>query len=280
MLHHKAGDDLRADADIALGGVKGAILHGAGVRAGVNIAIGFGIKANAHIVGRTVGQRVVLDTDDAPSVDCRAVADDEALALIGGAVTVRGTAFVVHTAAALGRRVAGDLAAMHEKAAVIAVAGSAVYTAAVAGGGVILNNAARLRGQHTAEHIHRAAGRTGDHMVLDNSAILQRQEIPLPIQLKGTVFCRDPAAVHLDVLQRQTRFVLAAAAVGSTLNIKHVAIGEAGGALQGAAARNGDVGRLGDHQPFRDLDGARHLDRPCFTLSELRFQCTKGADRI
>ena len=201
MLHHKAGDDLRADADIALGGVKGTVLHGAGVRAGVNIAIGFGIKANAHIVGRTVGQRVVLDTDDAASVDCRAVADDEALALIGGAVTVRGTAFAVHTTAAPGRRVAGDGAAMHNKAA-----GIAVYAAAVTGGGVIPDNAARLHGQHAACHIHRTLVCAGIHMVLDDSAVLQRQK-RITVQRKGRIAGLHAAAVHRDVLQRQSGLV-------------------------------------------------------------------------
>ena len=201
MLHHKAGDDLRADADIALGGVKGAALHGAGVRAGVNIAIGFGIKANAHIVGRTVGQRVVLDTDDAASVDCRAVADDEALALIGGAVTVRGTAFAVHTAAVYVRPVAGDGTAMHNKAA-----GIAVYTAAVADGGVILDNAALLHGQHAAGHLHRAPVRVGTHMVLDDSAVLQRQK-RITAQRKGRISGLHAAAVHCDVLQRQAGLV-------------------------------------------------------------------------
>ena len=201
MLHHKAGDDLRADADIALGGVKGAILHGAGVRAGVNIAIGFGIKANAHIVGRTVGQRVVLDTDDAASVDCRAVADDEALALIGHAVIVCGTACAIHTAAALGRRVAGDGTAMHNKAA-----GAAVYTAAVAGGGVIPNNAARLHGQHAAGHIHRTLICAGTHMVLDDSPGLQRQK-RITAQRKGRIAGLHAAAVHCDVLQRQAGLV-------------------------------------------------------------------------
>ena len=201
MLHHKAGDDLRADADIALGGVKGTVLHGAGVRAGVNIAIGFGIKANAHIVGRTVGQRVVLDTDDAASVDCRAVADDEALALIGGAVTVRGTAFAVHTTAAPGRRVAGDGAAMHNKAA-----GIAVYAAAVTGGGVIPDNAARLHGQHAACHIHRTLVCAGIHMVLDDSAVLQRQE-PITAQRNDRLAGLHVVAVHRDVLQRQSGLV-------------------------------------------------------------------------
>ena len=201
MLHHKAGDDLRADADIALGGVKGAILHGAGVRAGVDIAIGFGIKANAHIVGRAIGQRVVLDADDAGAVLPRAVADDEALALIGGAVTVRGTACAVHTAAALGRRVAGDGTAMHNKAA-----GAAVYTAAVAGGGVIPNNAARLHGQHAAGHIHRTLVCAGTHMVLDDSPGLQRQK-RITAQRKGRIAGLHAAAIHRDVLQRQAGLV-------------------------------------------------------------------------
>ena len=201
MLHHKAGDDLRADADIALGGVKGAILHGAGVRAGVDIAIGFGIKANAHIVGRAIGQRVVLDADDAGAVLPRAVADDEALALIGGAVSVRGTACAVHTAAALGRRVAGDGTAMHNKAS-----GAAVYTAAVAGGGVIPNNAARLHGQHAAGHIHRTLVCAGTHMVLDNGAVLQRQE-RITAQRKGRISGLHFVAVHRDVLQCQSGLV-------------------------------------------------------------------------
>ena len=201
MLHHKAGDDLRADADIALGGVKGAILHGAGVRAGVDIAIGFGIKANAHIVVRAVCQPVVLDADDAGAVLPRAVADDEALALIGGAVTVRGTACVVHTAAALGRRVAGDGAAMHNKAA-----GIAVYAAAVTGGGVIPDNAARLHGQHAACHIHRTLVCAGIHMVLDDSAVLQRQE-PITAQRNDRLAGLHVVAVHRDVLQRQSGLV-------------------------------------------------------------------------
>ena len=200
MLHHKAGNDLRADADVALGGVKGTVLHGAGVRAGVDIAIGFGIKANVHIVVRAVGQRVVLDTDDAASVDCRAVADDKALALIGGAVTVRGTAFAVHTAA-LGRRVAGDSTAMHNKAS-----GAAVYTAAVTGGGVIPNNAARLHGQHAACHIHRTLVCAGIHMVLDDSAVLQRQE-PITAQRNDRLAGLHVVAVHRDVLQRQSGLV-------------------------------------------------------------------------
>ena len=264
MLHHKTGDDLRADADIALGGVKGAILHGAGVRAGVNIAIGFGIKANAHIVGRTVGQRVVLDTDDAPSVDCRAVADDEALALIGGAVTVRGTAFAVHTAAVYVRPVAGDGTAMHNKAA-----GIAVYTAAVADGGVILDNAALLHGQHAAGHLHRAPVRVGTHMVLDDSAVLQRQK-RITAQRKGRIAGLHAAAVHCDVLQRQAGLVSLVDSCCAT-KAKHVASGKAGGALQGTAA-NGDLGSRGDHQCFRDLDGARHRDRPCSTIAELALQ--------
>ena len=153
MLHHKAGNDLRADADVALGGVKGTVLHGAGVRAGVGrpAAIPAVEKSHAHIVGRTVGQRVVLDTDDAASVDCRAVADDETIitALCFILLDI-GIAFVIHTAAALGRRVAGDGTAQHKEAS-----GAAVYTAAVAGGGVIPDNAARLHGQHAAGHIHR-----------------------------------------------------------------------------------------------------------------------------
>ena len=153
MLHHKAGNDLRADADVALGGVKGAVLHGAGVRAGVGrpAAIPAVEKSHAHIVGRTVGQLVVLDTDDAASVARRAVADDETIitALCFILLDI-GIAFVIHTAAALGRRVAGNGTTQHKEAA-----GTAVYTAAVAGGGVIPNNAARLHGQHAAGHIHR-----------------------------------------------------------------------------------------------------------------------------
>ena len=153
MLHHKAGNDLRADADVALGGVKGTVLHGAGVRAGVGrpAAIPAVEKSHAHIVGRTVGQLVVLDTDDASSVARRAVADDETIitALCFILLDI-GIAFVIHTAAAPGRRVAGNGTAQHKEAA-----GTAVYTAAVAGGGVILNNAARLHGQHAAGHIHR-----------------------------------------------------------------------------------------------------------------------------
>ena len=264
MLHHKTGDDLRADADIALGGVKGAVLHGAGVRAGVDIAIGFGIKANAHIVGRAIGQRVVLDADDAGAVLPRAVADDEALALIGGAVTVRGAAFAVHTAAALGRRVAGDGTAMHNKAS-----GAAVYTAAVAGGGVIPNNAARLHGQHAAGHIHRTLVWAGTHMVLDDSPVLQRQK-RITAQRKGRLAGLHAAAVHCDLLQRQTGLV---SIVGSycAIKAKHAAAGKAVGALQGTAA-NGDLGFRGDHQCFRDLDGARHRDRPCSTFAELALQ--------
>ena len=153
MLHRKAGNDLRADADVALGGVKGAVLHGAGVRAGVGrpAAIPAVEKSHAHIVGRTVGQLVVLDTDDASSVARRAVADDETIitALCFILLDI-GIAFVIHTAAALGRRVAGNGTAQHKEAA-----GTAVYTAAVAGGGVIPDNAARLHGQHAAGHIHR-----------------------------------------------------------------------------------------------------------------------------
>ena len=153
MLHHKAGNDLRADADVALGGVKGTVLHGAGVRAGVGrpAAIPAVEKSHAHIVGRTVGQLVVLDTDDASSVARRAVADDETIitALCFILLDI-GIAFVIHTAAALGRRVAGNGTAQHKEAA-----GTAVYTAAVAGGGVIPDNAARLHGQHAAGHIHR-----------------------------------------------------------------------------------------------------------------------------
>ena len=153
MLHHKAGNDLRADANVALGGVKGAVLHGAGVRAGVGrpAAIPAVEKSHAHIVGRTVGQLVVLDTDDASSVARRAVADDETIitALCFILLDI-GIAFVIHTAAALGRRVAGNGTAQHKEAA-----GTAVYTAAVAGGGVIPDNAARLHGQHAAGHIHR-----------------------------------------------------------------------------------------------------------------------------
>ena len=153
MLHHKTGNDLRADADVALGGVKGTVLHGAGVRAGVGrpAAIPAVEKSHAHIVGRTVGQLVVLDTDDASSVARRAVADDETIitALCFILLDI-GIAFVIHTAAALGRRVAGNGTAQHKEAA-----GTAVYTAAVAGGGVIPDNAARLHGQHAAGHIHR-----------------------------------------------------------------------------------------------------------------------------
>ena len=269
MLHHKAGNDLRADADVALGGVKGTVLHGAGVRAGVDIAIGFGIKTHAHIVGRAVGQRIFLDADDADAVLPRAVTDDKALALIGGAVTVRGTACVVHTAA-LGRRVAGDGTAMHNKAS-----GAAVYTAAVAGGGVIPNNAARLHGQHAAGHIHRTLVCAGTHMVLDDSPILQRQET-ISAYLKSAVRCLHLTAVHCDVLQRQSGLGLTAVASG----VKHAVVGKAGGALQGAAARDGDVGFRGDHQHFRDLDGARHRDRLRSTLFELRFQLTKGIGLI
>ena len=271
MLHHKAGNDLRADADVAPGGVKGAILHGAGVRAGVDIAIGFGIKANVHIVVRAVGQRVVLDTDDAASVDCRAVADDEALALIGGAVTVRGIAFVVHTAAALGRRVAGDGTAMHNKAA-----GTAVYTAAVAGGGVIPDNAARLHGQHAAGHIHRTLICAGTHMVLDDSASLQRKE-RVHGQRKSRIAGLHAAAVHRDVLQRQSGLVPLIDAYRA-VKAKHSAAGKAVGALQGTAALDGDIGLRGDHQCFRDLDGARHRDRPCSTIAELPFQLVKGVN--
>ena len=168
MLHHKAGNDLRADADVALGGVKGAVLHGAGVRAGVGgiAVIGSGIKTHVHIVGRAVGQLILLDADDAGAVLPRAVTDDEALTLIGRAVIVLGAAFAVHTAA-LGRRVAGDGTATHNKAS-----GAAIYTAAVAGGGVIPDNAARLHGQHAAGHIHCALVGVGTHMVLDDSAVL------------------------------------------------------------------------------------------------------------
>ena len=270
MLHHKAGNDLRADADVALGGVKGAVLHGAGVRAGVDIAIGFGIKTHAHIVVRAVGQRVVLDADDAVFVAPRAVTDDKALALIGGAVTVRGAAFAVHTAAALGRRVAGDGTAMHNKAS-----GAAVYTAAVAGGGVIPNNAARLHGQHAAGHIHRTLVWAGTHMVLDDSPGLQRQK-RITAQRKGRFAGLHAAAVHCDVLQRQTGLV---SIVGSycAIKAKHAAAGKAVGALQGSAA-NGDLGFRRDHQCFRDLNGARHRDRPCSTIAELLFQLVKGVN--
>ena len=265
MLHRKAGNDLRADADVALGGVKGAVLHGAGVRAGVDIAIGFGIKTHAHIVGRAVGQRIFLDADDSGAVLPRAVTDDEALALIGGAVTVRGTACVVHTAAALGRRVAGDGTAMHNKAS-----GAAVYTAAVAGGGVIPNNAARLHGQHAAGHIHRTLVCAGTHMVLDDSASLQRKE-RVHGQRKSRIAGLHAAAVHRDVLQRQSGLVPLIDAYRA-VKAKHSAAGKAVGALQGTAARNGDLGFRGDHQCFRDLDGARHRDRPCFTIAELPLQ--------
>ena len=202
MLHHKAGNDLRADADVALGGVKGAVLHGAGVRAGVGgiAVIGLVIKPHVHIVGRAVGQRVVLDADDAGAVLPRAVTDDEALTLIGRAVIVLGTAFAVHTAA-LGRRVAGDGTATHNKAS-----GAAVYTAAVAGGGVIPNNAARLHGQHAAGHIHRTLVWAGTHMVLDDSPGLQRQK-RITAQRKGRIAGLHAAAVHCDVLQRQAGLV-------------------------------------------------------------------------
>ena len=202
MLHHKAGDDLRADADVALGGVKGAVLHGAGVRAGVGgiAVIGFEIKAHVHIVGRAVGQRVVLDADDAGAVLPRAVADDEALTRIGRAVIVLGAAFAVHTAA-LSRRVAGDGTAMHNKAS-----GAAIYTAAVTGGGVIPDNAARLHGQHAAGHIHRTLVCAGTHMVLDDSPGLQRQK-RITAQRKGRIAGLHAAAVHRDVLQRQAGLV-------------------------------------------------------------------------
>ena len=203
MLHHKTGNDLRADADVALGGVKGTVLHGAGVRAGVGgiAVIGFVIKTHVHIVGRAVGQLILLDADDADAVLPRAVTDDEALTLIGRAVIVLGAAFAVHTAAALGRRVAGDGTAMHNKAA-----GTAVYTAAVAGGGVIPNNAARLHGQHAACHIHRTLVCAGIHMVLDDSAVLQRQE-PITAQRNDRLAGLHVVAVHRDVLQRQSGLV-------------------------------------------------------------------------
>ena len=261
MLHHKAGNDLRADADVALGSVKGAVLHGAGVRAGVGgiAVIGFEIKTHVHIVGRAVGQRVVLDADDAGAVLPRAVADDEALTLIGRAVIVLGAAFAVHTAA-LGRRVAGDGTAMHNKAS-----GAAVYTAAVAGGGVIPNNAARLHGQHAAGHIHRTLVWAGTHMILDDSAVLQCQK-RITAQRKGRFAGLHAAAIHRDVLQRQSGLGLTVAT-----GVKHAVVGKAGGALQGAAC-DGDIGSRFDRQPFRDLDGARHRDRPCSTIAELALQ--------
>ena len=268
MLHHKAGDDLRADADVALGGVKGTVLHGAGVRAGVGrpAAIPAVEKSHAHIVGRTVGQLVVLDTDDAASVARRAVADDETIitALCFILLDI-GIAFVIHTAAAPGRRVAGDGAAMHNKAA-----GIAVYAAAVTGGGVIPDNAARLHGQHAACHIHRTLVCAGIHMVLDDSASLQRKE-RVHGQRKSRIAGLHFVAVHRDVLQCQSGLVPLIDAYRA-VKAKHSAAGKAGGALQGAAARNGDVGFRGDHQCFRDLDGARHLNRPCFTIAELALQ--------
>ena len=162
---------------------------------------------------------------------------------------------------------------MHNKAS-----GAAVYTAAVAGGGVIPNNAARLHGQHAAGHIHRTLVCAGTHMVLDNGAVLQRQE-RITAQRKGRISGLHFVAVHRDVLQCQSGLVPLIDAYRA-VKAKHSAAGKAVGALQGAAARNGDLGFRGDHQRFRDLDGARHRDRPHSTFSELRFQLIKGAGRI
>ena len=107
-------------------------------------------------------------------------------------------------------------------------------------------------------------------MVLDDSASLQRKE-RVHGQRKSRIAGLHAAAVHRDVLQRQAGLVPLIDAYRA-VKAKHSAAGKAVGALQGAAARDGDVGFRGDHQCFRDLDGARHRDRPCFTIAELPLQ--------
>ena len=201
MLRHKAVCHLGTDADVAVGHLECTVLHSARVRAGIgSVSIGVGIKANVHIVHRAVCQLVALDADHTVLV-LQIVADDEALAHLGALVIVLGIAFAVHTAAVYVRPVAGDGTAMHNKAA-----GIAVYTAAVADGGVILDNAALLHGQHAAGHLHRAPVRVGTHMVLDDSAVLQRQK-RITAQRKGRIAGLHAAAVHCDVLQRQAGLV-------------------------------------------------------------------------
>ena len=115
-------------------------------------------------------------------------------------------------------------------------------------------------------------------MVLDDSASLQRKE-RVHGQRKSRIAGLHAAAVHRDVLQRQSGLVPLIDAYRA-VKAKHSAAGKAVGALQGTAARNGDLGFRGDHQCFRDLDGARHRDRPRSTFSELRFQLIKGVSRI
>ena len=115
-------------------------------------------------------------------------------------------------------------------------------------------------------------------MVLDDSASLQRKE-RVHGQRKSRIAGLHAAAVHRDVLQRQSGLVPLIDAYRA-VKAKHSAAGKAVGALQGAAARNGDLGFRGDHQCFRDLDGARHRDRPRSTFFKLSFQLIQGVGLI